>query len=468
MGTRMVFGEILQRFIDKTPICVMTRITLENLFSAERMDAIFREAARKQYDQDLLFSTCVNVMCQVTLGGQPSVNAVFRKQRDQIPVSVVSLYAKLKCTETTTSEAMVRRTAEGAAKLIEKLRGMRAEPVVGFRLRMVDGNLLAGTEHRLLPLRGMGAAALPGLTVILYDYSRGIIGDLIACKDAHTNERRLLPSVLQRIEAKDLILGDRNFCTFDFLKGISQRNAAFLIRHHASVKLHWRGRRKRAGSCETGRVYQQQVRLGNGCKYRAIIIQRHHPMRDGGRRIILLTNLAVTAASAARLATLYLDRWTIEEAFRQLTEDLCCEINTLGYPEAALLAFSVAVVSYNCLACVKAALASVHGRDKVDEELSSYYVALEVKTTYQGMSVAVPATDWRRWATLDVPELAKVLRHIAQHVCWDRYKKTKRGPKKPVIKRIARRGAHVATARVLEEARGQHHRNGERRLMSHA
>ena len=59
------------------------------------------------------------------------------------------------------------------------------------------------------------------------------------------------------------------------------------------------------------------------------------------------------------LAQLYGKRWTLETAFAELTCHLCCEVNTLGYPKAALFGFCVAVAAYNALAVVKAALRSV-------------------------------------------------------------------------------------------------------------
>ncbi|MBV8432340.1 MAG: IS4 family transposase, partial [Solirubrobacterales bacterium] len=43
------------------------------------------------------------------------------------------------------------------------------------------------------------------------------------------------------------------------------------------------------------------------------------------------------------------------------------EINTLGYPKAALFAFCVALVSYNVLSTVKAALRAVHGAAVITE-----------------------------------------------------------------------------------------------------
>ena len=57
-----------------------------------------------------------------------------------------------------------------------------------------------------------------------------------------------------------------------------------------------------------------------------------------------------------KVAFLYRKRWTIEEAFQTLTEVLRCEVETLGYPKAALFAFATAVLAYNTYAVVKAAL----------------------------------------------------------------------------------------------------------------
>ncbi|NNF95527.1 MAG: transposase [Halobacteria archaeon] len=68
----------------------------------------------------------------------------------------------------------------------------------------------------------------------------------------------------------------------------------------------------------------------------------------------LLTNLSKTAAPAQQIAELYRKRWTIETAFQELEVHLHSEINSLGYPKAALFGFCVALVAYNVLALVKA------------------------------------------------------------------------------------------------------------------
>ena len=74
-----------------------------------------------------------------------------------------------------------------------------------------------------------------------------------------------------------------------------------------------------------------------------------------------------------------------------MTETLTCEINTLGYPKAALFAFCLALMAYNAVSVIKAALRSVHGLDKIENELSGYYLSLEIQQMYPGMMVANPS-----------------------------------------------------------------------------
>ena len=111
---------------------------------------------------------------------------------------------------------MVAETADSMDQIIAALPDPPDEPVKGLRLRTLDGNFLAGTDHRLACLRGCGAAALPGMSLVVRDGRTGLLTDLVPCEDAYTNERPLYPEVLPLVEANDLWLADRNFCTDDY------------------------------------------------------------------------------------------------------------------------------------------------------------------------------------------------------------------------------------------------------------
>ena len=111
----------------------------------------------------------------------------------------------------------------------------------------------------------------------------------------------------------------------------------------------------------------------------------HEPTRDGDTEIHLLSNVPRRHASAQTLAASYRKRWTIETMFQELTETLTCEVRALGYPKAALFGFCLALLAYNAVAVLKAALRAVPGGEQVQQDISMYYLALEIAQTYDGM-----------------------------------------------------------------------------------
>jgi hypothetical protein len=280
--------------------------------------------------------------------------------------------------------------------------------------------------------------------------------DVFPCEDGHAQERTLLPGILETVEARDVWIEDRNFCTTGFLFGIAARKAYYIIRQHAG-NLRWelKGRRKRIGETETGIVYEQGMRIfdevGNVRVIRRITIELFEPTRDGDTVIHILTNLP-KRVGALRIANLYRKRWTIETAFQELAENLNGEINTLGYPKAALFGFCMALVSYNVLGVVKAAFRAAHGHDK-GQEISTYYMADEIAATYRGMMIAIPEPYWKqRFANLTPAQMAKVLIRLAKRMQPSKYRKNKWTPKKkPTRKMNKRQRQHVSTARILEQ-----------------
>jgi hypothetical protein len=282
-----------------------------------------------------------------------------------------------------------------------------------------------------------------------------IIEDVILCEDGHAQERSLLDQVLPIIQPGDLVIDDRNFCTISFLFGIAKRKARFLTRQHGRMPWRALGQKRYIGKCETGRVYEQAAILvehGSELKVRRITVVLKKPTRDGDTEIHLLTNLSAKV-KAVRVANLYLKRWTLETAFQELTVHLRCELNTLGYPKAALFAFCVAVACYNLLAAVKGALRGVHGEQTVEKKLSNFYLTEEISAVYRGMMIALPPEKWVVFQTMNQAELSKVLRRWAGRIDLANYCKNSRGPKKPRSARPNAKFHHVSTKKLLAEAR---------------
>lgn len=440
-------------FVKDAPFCVMTRATLESLFSRERLDELFRTTAQKQYTRELLFSQLVELMTAVVLQQQPSVLAAYRKGIGDINVSDQSVYNKLDGMELGISAALVHDSAQRLAPVIDELQARQPAWLPGYRARILDGNHLSATERRLGPLRDAWDSPLPGKVLAVLEQQTGLATDVFLTPDGHAQERSLLDEVLTAVAARDLWIADRNFCTRKFLFRIHQARAAFVIRQHGQVGGRLVGQKRYVGRTDTGAVYEQAIELsyeGRAKKFRRVSVVLDKPTRDGDTEIHILTNLPKRKAGAVAVAELYRRRWTIEGRFLEMAETLNAEPQTLAYPKAALFAFCLALLASNAVTLLKAAVRAEHGPQAV-ETLSAYYAALDIQQVHRGMMIALPASQWERFRDMGAVELAAALRQMARAIDLPRYRKSTRGPKKPIARKVYRNGGHVSTHKVLQE-----------------
>ena len=450
----MILDDIFERFTRQSPVTVMARAALEHTLSPQAIDALFERTAQRQYTRTLLLSSVVDLMGSVVSKIQPAVNAAYRAKAEALGVSLRAVYDKLGRLEPGLSAELVRHTARTLAPVVAAMGGERAAWLPGYRVKILDGNHLAGTEHRLKELRTIGAGALPGKALVVLNPRAMLVCDVFPCEDGHAQERSLLGSVLEAIRAGEAWIADGNFCTTAFLFGIDRRGSTFVIRRHgATLRIEGMGQRRPGGRSETGAVFEQEIRLGDGdggtMSVRRITAELDAPTRDGEAEVHILTNLPAEAADALAIAELYRRRWTVEAAFGELATCLNGEIDTLGYPKAALFAFCVALVSYNVMSVVKAALRSAHGEEAV-EGLSFYYLADEVAGTHRGMMIAIPEDEWAVFHGLTAAAFGGMLLDLATGVRLSSYRKQIRNPKRPQPKRES--GAkikHVSTAKLL-------------------
>jgi IS4 transposase len=433
-------------------------------------------AAERQCCGELAFSTCAELLALVVSQSRPSVHAAYRAQREKVAVSVQSLYNKLAGIEPAVSEALVQEIAKDLAAIIHELGAELAGPLPGFPVRIVDGNYLAGTQHRLKELRRVGDAALPGHTLAVLNPHLELIEGVVACEDGHANQKPLLPRVLDLVQSGQCWIADREFSTLAFLFGVQQRGAYFVVRQHAVLKGELLGERTALGPSETGMVYEQQLRLsqaGETLVVRRITVELNQPTRNKDTELHLLTNLP-SAVKGQTIAHGYHGRWSIETAFAKLTTALRCELNTLGYPDAALFGFCLAVVMYNAVSTVMMAIRAAHpelldskrqrpasaGRQKpargaAEKErprLSFYYLADEIAGVWRGMAIAIPASRWHAaFANKTPSQLAKLLLWLARKTHVDRFLTNPYRPQKRRKRRLmTTTGGHVSTYRLLQ------------------
>jgi hypothetical protein len=449
-----MLNPVFDQFVKKSPISVMARGMMERVLDPQQLDEWFETTADQQYTRELLFSRVFDIMSQVVRGSHPSVHATYQAKKEDIGVSITSVYNKLNGIEPNISANLVRYAAGQVEPLIKGLGGTVPSPLPGLRIRLLDGNCIEKTEHRIKELRSIAAGPLPGKSLVVYDPVLRLPVDVFPCEDGHAQERSLLKKVLLSIKPDDVWIADRNFCTVEFTCEIDSQVAFFVIREHKNYPCKILEKQKYIGKVETGKVYEQLVSViddsGQEHIFRRIRVDLNKKTRNGDTDIYIISNLSKSVANAKKIAELYRDRWTIETAFQYLEDHYNSEINTLGYPRAALFAFCVALVCYIIVSVMKSALGSVHGVDVIEKQVSGYYIADEISGTYRGMMIAIDDAHWVVFRHMPAVKLLKLLKELAGNIKLSAFRKHPRGPKKPQPKRKSCKNTpHVSTAKIL-------------------
>jgi hypothetical protein len=189
-------------------------------------------------------------------------------------------------------------------------------------------------------------------------------------------------------------------------------------------------------------------------KVRRIVLPLAAPTRNGDTELILMTDLPETT-QADQIGEVYRDRWQIETHYQRLTQQLHCEPPAMNYPRAALFTFAMAVSAGNALAVVQQALQTAHGEEPV-EELSYYAVVLEISQVWLGMAIVMPPQKWKFIRHRPAADFAAWLRYIAPHVPMERFRRSRRGPKKRPSKQPLDKHNlqfHVSNKRLLDQTK---------------
>ena len=454
-----ILPAILDPFAQGAVPAVMTRIALDWIIEEPVLNQLFEQAAEDQYTREWALAHFVNVMVDVACGFRPSPRAAFLRRQLERIASLSSFYRKLDRMELAIPTAVVRHTAERARDLIVAAGALMAEPIPGYATRILDGNALSGTEHRLEPLRDLGAAGLPGKLLAIYEPVSGLIREVVLEEDGHAQERSLLDRIA--IEPGQLLIMDRNFCVRTFLFRIQRTRAFFLVRRHAqNLPFQELTPLEAKGRCATGLVLEQTIAVqdtefpGVVHRLRRIVLQLDQPTRDGESEIVLVTNLPEEVPAIA-CCDAYRGRWQIERHFQALTDLLHCEVPSLGYPRAALFAFCMSAVAGNALAVLKGNLRAAHGEEMAGE-VSNFELVDQAAEVYPGMMIAVPPEHWAWVRRSSAGAIAGVLNYLAARMPVERMLRTQRGPKKDRTqpKKSGAVDRHVATKKLLDRARG--------------
>jgi hypothetical protein len=114
-----------------------------------------------------LFSTVFDLISKVVSGRYKSVHSAYQAAKEDISISITSIYNKINGIEPDTSAELVRFASVQVQPIIKKLGGSLPSPLPGKRIKLLDGSGFEKRQDRLKETRKITAGPLPGKSLVV-------------------------------------------------------------------------------------------------------------------------------------------------------------------------------------------------------------------------------------------------------------------------------------------------------------
>jgi hypothetical protein len=300
----------------------------------------------------------------------------------------------------------------------------------GRRVTLVDGTTASMPDtlanQAVYPQsssQGIGLGFPLVRLVALISLATGVARDLAMgpYRGKETGETALFRTLWDGLESGEIVLGDRYFCSFFGIAGLSRRGVDVLFRMHQRRKYDFR--KGRCLGVEDHVVTwtkperpewmdeETYAQVPEGLTVRELRITVDQPGFRVNELVLVTTLLDAKAYTKQEVAQLFLQRWNIELDFRSIKDVLRMDVMRCKTPEMVRKEIWMHLLAYNLIRGVMVDAAEAHG--KKPRQLS-FKGALQTMTAFQ---------DALRWATPSnrVHLMEEMLKAIASHEVGDRF-----------------------------------------------
>jgi len=276
--------------------------------------------------------------------------------------------------------------------------------------------------------------------------------------DGEANDAPLTPPLIEQVGAllsgSILYMADAQFCDLTIPRLMQARGADFLVRFSNKMGFYpentqlWRDRQGRA-------VREEWGWLGSPKDERRIFVRRLTLSRPGEPDVSIVTSLLdADQVPGQDLLDMYLQRWTIERVFQQVTEVFQLQQLIGSTPQGALFQFSLCLLLYNVIQIVRGYVAELEQREAatissellfrdVREQLTAATVMLDRPTLIRALDVSRTPDEVRRHLT--------GLLHGVWRASWTK-SPPKRRPTQPTPHTEVR-GGHSSAWKLIQAAK---------------
>jgi hypothetical protein len=389
--------------------------------------------------------------------GRQSFNQARREGR--LAATNDAVYGKLRRLPIKLSEAFLRETTRRVQQLLPVPEEDNSLPSAlrRFHVLVVDGKKLKQLPKRLKPLREVSGKVLGGKVVVGMMLNQDLVMAMHASPDGEANDAPLTPGLIDQMESSLdqplLIVADRQFCDLKIPHRIISGGSALMIRYSKKLQFHpekavqFRDAQGRA-------VHEAWGMLGRERDSRRMYLRQITLERPGEEDVILITNLLHREAiPAEQILDAYLQRWSIERVFQQVTEVFHLQSFIGTSPQGAIFQFALCSCLYNVIQVLRQYLA--HAQHLALQSLSSELIFRDVckqlTTATQFLTRAELTASIHHEATNQ--QTRERLATLLEKQPVDAWLKTPpKKPMKPQPKKLVR-GGHSSAHKLIQKAR---------------
>jgi hypothetical protein len=320
---------------------------------------------------------------------------------------------------------LVRRTAQeidGRAPDAWLWKGQKVVLVDGTTASMPDtpANQQAFPQSKA---QGIGLGFPVVRIVALISLATGVVRDLALgpYKGKETGETALFRALWDRLNAGEIVLGDRYYASFFGIAGLSQRGVDGLFRMHQRRKTDFR-RGVRLAIQDHVVVWTKPARpkwmdqesyaqMTDSLKVRELRIRVTQPGFRVDELVLVTTLIDGERYKKKELADLFFERWNIELDLRSIKVVLQMDVLRCKSPEMVKKEIWMHMLAYNLIRGVMAKAADAH--DEEPRHLS-FKGALQTMTAFQDVLRGATPSERDRL-------VAAMLEAIASHSVGDRF-----------------------------------------------
>jgi Transposase DDE domain len=300
----------------------------------------------------------------------------------------------------------------------------------GRRVALVDGTTASMPDtvanQEAFPqskAQGVGLGFPVVRMVAIISLATGVVRDLALgpYQGKETGETALFRTLWDGLAAGEVVLGDRYFCSFFGIAGLTRRGVDVLFRMHQRRKFDFR-RGRRLGVEDHVVTWAKPERpdwmdeetsaqVPDELAVRELRLRVEQPGFRVNELVLVTTLLDAAGYTKEEVSQLFLQRWNIELDLRSIKDVLQMDVLRCKAPEMVRKEIWMHLLAYNLIRGVMAEAAEAHDKQP---RLLSFKGALQTMTAFQ---------DALRQATPSDREhlITEMLRAISRHRVGDRF-----------------------------------------------